>query len=245
MAVVLSATGSDGAQYRFAEGTRLTFGNNSYLDSVEIGGGDPALTVDVPVGSHSVQLFDPSGRSDRFALTRTAADGSEPALEATLEPVPPFTISADATTELVLHLHAAVGGDITFARGQLGVTIDVDVAAATRFRIDVTAHVRTTTSTFTDAAPPELADLLAGVDSEHDLAVSLLTVGAWQPSGPRTACAPVQISAPMEPQLLDFFNQARLASADSPTVRSGRSASSSASPRAPSSPSTRSRSGPR
>jgi hypothetical protein len=156
----LQTTGTDGATYRFIDGSLITItgvtvsGSTAYpIDSTAT-----VFTKSLGPGGYALDLLFPGYTTPH--LSRTAG-GVTTIVEATWTDVPkplPFTIVASQPTNVTLHFNVPGFGDVTFSPGTLAVDMAVNNTTSTKpSSITLTGTMTATSvsndpsSTYTDA----------------------------------------------------------------------------------------------
>jgi hypothetical protein len=191
LSAALSTTGPDGATYKFLNGTRLQVATPQWMTSFPVDGPEAVFTKQLAVGSYTLEL------TTWTVLERTYNGVSKIVQAEWLDPHPiPFSILENQTTPVVLHFRVTGLGDITFAVGNLAVTVEVENATttnATRAREDGTFTVNS--QTFADPAAPYAAPLTVDPAVTHFQGIGVNATGPWEHRFGTMVCRPVSVAA--------------------------------------------------
>ena len=202
----VTTTGADGATYRLTPGTRLSLASTTGVPNYDAGldGDGSAVTLAVSTGDYQAGIYHANGYTTEWPLERTLG-GVTTVVEGELLTMQPMhvTVLTGQTTSIVLQFEVATGGTITFDRGSVDVSVDVNEQPATGFTAaaDGTGNIAgtpLTTGPYTDA----IAALLpaAGATGLH-VAVGGHVTGPWTDVGGTidpdgialSVCAPFQL----------------------------------------------------
>jgi hypothetical protein len=191
LSAALSATGPDGATYKFLGGTRLQVSTPQWMTSYPIDGPEAVFTKQFAVGDYTLDV------TTSTVLERTYNGVSKIVSAEWLDPHPiPFSIVENQTTSVVLHFRVTGLGDITFAVGNLAVTVEVENATttnATKAREDGTISV--TSQTFADPAAPYAAPLTVDPATPHFQGIGVHATGPWEHRFGTMVCRPVTVAS--------------------------------------------------
>ena len=194
--LALTAPASDGSIYRLTPGTRLALYGGPFYDEYALDG-DGVVRVELPPGAFQAELLHPDGYDAVWPLERREPDGTVSTVLATLTTMMPasVTVVADASTPLVLSFQVEHVGPVTFASGDLDVSIDVDEIPSDGGNLAI-AHGDLTAASVTvePGAPPALGVLLPAVGQGGNLRVSVRTIGEWARTSATGACAEAEVA---------------------------------------------------
>jgi len=201
----LVGTAPDGTRYRLPAGSVLFFGSTASTFSLSyvLDGDMNAALISLPVGTYDVDLSGPNGETTDWTLDRIDAAGNViGTVHTTLTTPNPtsVTVASGQTTPLAYDFGIPTGGTITFASGNVNVTLNVSDITATSFTFDTDFAFSVSNASFFN---PALATRLPGVGSALQLQVSGTLTGPWQEiggSGGEGITAQYFVCAPMQPQ---------------------------------------------
>jgi hypothetical protein len=194
IAVALTASDPGGATYRLTEGARLLMSSGTYYDEFALDGDATFVRISVPPGDYGAELLHDNGYTTQWPLTRTFAGVTETVQGALTTPMPaPVTIADTGQTNLVLHFNVPDIGVVTFAEGDLDVTLDVDETVATSVHVHFGSSLDVASVTQDPAAPPVIATLPQVGNVDLQLTINAQVSGPWTKSSQTSACAPVTV----------------------------------------------------
>lgn len=199
MSVALVTPGPGGTTYELTQGAVLEVRSEAFFESVPLSGNTAAVIISLPVGTYEATLRHPHGFVTAWPLIRHNADGSTTTVMGTLlTPMPVgVTILADDQTSLVLSFRVAASGVITFEGGQLDVSADVAVVAATGAFLHFGADEATVTSaTIGAGAPPALASYWPAQGTSGLTLILAGEVSKWEQVSGAKVCAGVALGFP-------------------------------------------------
>lgn len=200
--VSLIAADGDGATYRLPPGSALTLGKSGDnvvgIVSLDGGNGGPGAapgptsqTIEVAAGDYAIGLIDTARDTTVWPLTRIHPDGTTDIVQGVLDLSPTLTVADHQTTPLVIRFHVATAAPITFASGDIDVSVQVDETAATGFDFAISAQglVAKTVSVGENAPAALAARLPAQNDATDSYTVSGHTTSPWARRTASTVCA--------------------------------------------------------
>jgi hypothetical protein len=195
VSIPLTATGASGAIYHLPPGSQLLLTNSSFTGAYSVDGDGDQLTAVVPPGGYSVFLFDNAGDTTVWPLTRDNPDGTTETVPGTLDLTPTITVVENQTTSLVIRFQVAATGPITFGRGSVGISVEVDETTPA-LDIDIDAlRLSVQQVDIGETAPAALAPRLPGPGGSGDIyQLHLHTAGVWVARDPHTICTTVTAS---------------------------------------------------
>ncbi len=187
VSAAISTTGADGATYSFPEGAYLFVQQGAFGEYFSLSGEGTTLTLDLPVGSYTLDLYYESGavqleRSLAGSTTVIAADWTDPAPLA-------FSIAEGATTPVVLHFDVEALGDVTFDTGNLEVSLDVDTdVGAEATELDESGRFTFTDSQFADPTADYALKLALDLDVDYPHRLEIDATSDWEFISSSTLC---------------------------------------------------------
>jgi hypothetical protein len=193
--VALTAPAADGSIYRLTPGTRASIYGGTFYDEYDLDG-DGVLNLEVPLGVYQVELVHFDGYTTVWPLQRVELDGTIETVQATLTTVMPtaVTVVADAPAALVFAFQVEDVGTVTFAAGDLDVSIDVDELPADGTTTSMTGDLTASSVVITASAPTGLAPVLPALDQPVFFDMTVRTTGAWAQSAASGACVDVAVN---------------------------------------------------
>jgi hypothetical protein len=194
----LTAPGPDGSTFRLPSGTELLLNGSAFSGFFSLDDDAASQTLAVPPGNYSVALIDGAGDTTVWPLTRDNADGTSDTVSAVLDLIPAITVAENQTTSLTIRFHVGQVQPVTFGRGSVYVSVEVDGSASvTSLRVVLSAPALSIQSAdIGTTAPPELAPRLPGAGGMGDSYVATMqTIGSWSLLRPDTVCIQVTGSA--------------------------------------------------
>ena len=192
--VALVSTGSDGALYRLPAQTLLYLQNGSYGDLFSLDGEASTVAISAPIGTYAASILHPNQYTTAWPLERVVGGVSEVVMGTLETPMPAeITLTEGPPAALLLSFRIANGGTVTFARGDLWVSLDVEEVTATGGASLSTFGTFVTQGIQLGSGPPELADLMPSVGD--DVAVGLVghVLPAWVQVSNQTVCTTIEI----------------------------------------------------
>jgi len=188
----ITATGSDGSLYRLPPESYVQVFNAAYSDIFPLDGDAATMSFDVPVGSYSIYLYNPFSMGAEWQLERTNVDMTTETVSATLiTPLPvAVTIVEDQVTSVVFQFQVPDGGTVTFAEGELEVSINVDEQSATGGRARFDGWMTYAANELV-GGPPDMATRfpLAG-ESVWEMGEVVVDASGWVQRSSTRVCAP-------------------------------------------------------
>lgn len=177
--------------YRLPTGTTLSLSGRFY-DAYSLDADASSIAVQVPPGDYQVSLFDSAGDTTVWPLLRQNADGTTETVPGTLHLTPMISVAAGQATNLVIRFQVQTGGMITFSKGEVDVSVQVDEAvesfdiafAASSLTVD---HIEVAAAA-PSALPPRLPTL---GDHGDGYTATMHATARWYMTAPDTVCAPV------------------------------------------------------
>jgi hypothetical protein len=195
--VALVAPGADGATYRLTPGAWLTAYGPTFFGTYSLDGDDATARIVLPVGSYEMWLEHGEGYSTAWPLERRHSDGTTQVVTAQLlTPLPiAATVLEGSLTNVVLRFEVPGVGPVTFADGDVDVSLEVDETVATGSQAVWSALLDVTSVHPGGASPALLATLPADGDTGLPLAIAVHQAGDWYPASPYEACVSVTVDA--------------------------------------------------
>lgn len=195
VSIPLTATGASGAIYHLPSGSQLFLTNASFTGAYPVDGDGDQLTVVVPPGNYTVFLLDDAGDTTVWPLRRNNSNGTVEIVPGTLDLTPTIAVVENQTTSLVIRFRVATTGPITFGRGSVGISVEVDETTPA-FDIDIDApSLSVQQADFGETAPAALTPRLPGPGGSGDsYQLHLHTDGVWVAQNPDTICTTVTAS---------------------------------------------------
>jgi hypothetical protein len=202
--MAMTAVGSDGATYRLAPGVKLEFERmpEPFSKSISIEGDDDVLSVRLPVGIYEARLRHPSGPSSKFFLLDRQLD-DEPTQRVIGELITPMPVAlvveSNQDTAVGFAFRVPDYGTVTFSRGNVDVSIDVDEFMPNSYFASLSGFLSVAGSAYSGPYASELMELLPEITELVSLIAELSLTSDWaeyssSTPGENTACAHVQIS---------------------------------------------------
>lgn len=204
----LTATGADGATYRLAVGTRLSFnttaasGQPNYDVNLDTDSTD--VVFHAAPGSYSASLYNTNATyTTVWPLQRTLNGVTDTVFAQLVTPMPVTVAVVGGQTTNLAFAFAVTGGTITFGRGNVDVVIGVGQATGYTGGASGSGNV-TGTPTVGGPNPASLAALMPAAGATNlSIAVAGHMTGPWAESGgtvdpdglSQFVCAPFQIDS--------------------------------------------------
>jgi len=190
----LSAVGSDGAHYQFETGTYLGFSNTSWGEAYFIDGPEALYEKQLPVGSYQLTIYPPD---DSLNLIRTV-DGVSESVPTTWDDPQPFTFNIvdGAVTSVELHFVVQGLADVTFATGDVEISMEVvheEVSSSGLFTESGTVTLNT--DFYQDPFAQYATELGGVVGNNYDQALWLASAGEWSQLTSAGVCKDVTVAA--------------------------------------------------
>ncbi len=194
--VALVAHSSDGSLYRLPDDAYLALQGDGFYDELPLGGDAETISAALPPGDYTATLSRPSGSTTEWPLTHELADGTTEAVTGTLVSPQPqtFTIVEGATTGLVLRFEVPHAGTVTFAEGNVNVTVVVDETGARGLALSWTTTVANPTPTTYADTPAVIAAAVPASSDSLNVTITADVTGDWAQAGIATACAPARFN---------------------------------------------------
>lgn len=192
--VALVSHSSDGSSYRLPDDAFLAIQSDGFYDNLPLGGDAETISASLPPGDYTATLQRPGSTPTEWPLTHVLADGTTEEVTGTLVSPQPqaFTIVEGATTGLVLRFEVPHAGTVTFAQGNVDVTVVVDETGARGLTLSWTATIANPTPTTYADTPAVIAAAVPASSDTLNLSITADVTGDWVQTGIATACAPAR-----------------------------------------------------
>jgi hypothetical protein len=191
IAIALTSSDPTGAVYRLPDGARLVMSGGTYYDEFSLDGDATFVRISVPPGDYGAELVHDTITGTQWPLSRTVGGVTEVVTATLVTGMPaPVTITEDGQTNLVLRFTVPDVGVVTFAEGDLDVTLDVDEVAASQLTFAFEGNLDVTSVVQDPAAPAVIATLPQLGQLGLYFSIWAHPTGPWTKSSQTSACAP-------------------------------------------------------
>ncbi len=193
--LTIVAVDSEGNTWKLPEGTDLYVYAGSFADSLSLDGDAAVQSFSLPAGDYEWDLFNLGVSGPEWPLERIDPQNNVETIMATLVNPQPgvFSIFEGDTTSLTLEFDAAVGGSITFAKGTVDVSVEVETNEVVGGDFQCGGVVEASLADASVGTPPELLSRLPSVGSVFDLTLLGHIDGPWEMTSSDKVCAHVDI----------------------------------------------------